>query len=205
MTALTTCPFLTLPSGAASLTFAVITSPSSAYCPCDPPRRWMQEIFLAPELSATSRIVRIWIIGRSSLRLGGRALAALDDAAHAPALARGQRTRLHDLDGVADLAVVRLVVGHELRLPPDVPLVELVADDPVDPDDDRLVGLVRHDHAGLRRPPPDDLLRHDAFPSRSRRTVSSLARSRRASPIFRGSVDWPVPRCTCIFQIPLRS
>src|SRR5262245_8791228 len=204
MTALTTCPFLTFPSGAASFTLAVMTSPSSAYCPCDPPRRWMQEIFFAPELSATSRMVRIWIMTRSSLRLGCCALAALDDPPHPPALARRQRTGLHDLDRVPDLAVVGLVVGHELGLPPDVPLVELVPDDPVHAHDDRLVGLVRHDDPRLGRPPPDDVLRHDAFPSRSRRTVSSRASSLLASPILSGSVACPVPRCTFIFQIPAR-
>src|SRR5262245_49363743 len=116
MTALTTWPFLTLPSGDASLTFAVMTSPSSAYCPCDPPRRWMQEIFFAPELSATSRIVLIWIMIRSSSSRRvdvGRgelddALAALDDPPHAPPLAGGQRAGFHDLDGVADLRLVVL-------------------------------------------------------------------------------------------------
>ena len=40
----------------ASLTEAVITSPRRPYWPVEPPRRWMHEIFLAPELSATSRI-----------------------------------------------------------------------------------------------------------------------------------------------------
>ena len=59
MTARTTSPFLIVPSGVASLTEAVITSPSPPYRPAEPPRIWMQAILRAPELSATSRTVPI--------------------------------------------------------------------------------------------------------------------------------------------------
>ncbi len=61
MTAFTTFPFLTASgaSGADSLTAQVMTSPRRPYCPTDPPLRRMQERRLAPELSATSRIVPI--------------------------------------------------------------------------------------------------------------------------------------------------
>src|SRR5215467_11900329 len=58
----TTLPFFIAESGAASLTEAVITSPKPARRPRSPPRGRMQESFRAPELSATSRIVRIPII-----------------------------------------------------------------------------------------------------------------------------------------------
>ena len=67
----TTFPFLIAESGAASFTAAVITSPSPARNPRSPPRGRMQESFRAPELSATSRIVRIPIIKIAPFRSGG--------------------------------------------------------------------------------------------------------------------------------------
>jgi hypothetical protein len=76
--------------------------------------------------------------------------APLHDAPHAPALARGQRPGFDDLDRVADLRVVGLVVRHERAPSADVPLVHLVTHDAVDPHDDGLVRLVRHDDADLR-------------------------------------------------------
>src|SRR5689334_5543824 len=63
----TTLPFLIAESGAASLTLAVITSPSPARSPRSPPLGRMQDSFRAPLLSATSRIVRIPIIRNSFL------------------------------------------------------------------------------------------------------------------------------------------
>src|ERR1700723_1686461 len=59
MTALTTLPFLTVPSGEASLTAAVTTSPRPAFLPRPPPRGRMTCNLRAPELSATSSIVLI--------------------------------------------------------------------------------------------------------------------------------------------------
>src|ERR1017187_3600713 len=62
----TTLPFLIAESGAASFTAAVMTSPKPARSPRSPPRGRMHESLRAPELSATSRIVRIPIIKNSS-------------------------------------------------------------------------------------------------------------------------------------------
>src|SRR5579862_9223827 len=59
MTALTTLPFLTVPSGEASLTAAVTTSPSPAFLPRPPPSGRMTCNLRAPELSATSSMVLI--------------------------------------------------------------------------------------------------------------------------------------------------
>src|SRR6266702_4646132 len=59
ITALTTFPFLTVPSGEASLTAAVTTSPRPAFLPRPPPRGRITCSLRAPELSATSRIVLI--------------------------------------------------------------------------------------------------------------------------------------------------
>src|SRR5271163_2889463 len=59
ITALTTLPFLTVPSGEASLTAAVTTSPRPAFLPRPPPRGRITCSLRAPELSATSRIVLI--------------------------------------------------------------------------------------------------------------------------------------------------
>src|SRR5271167_2655536 len=59
ITALTTLPFLTVPSGDASFTAAVTTSPRPAFLPSPPPSGRITCSLRAPELSATSRIVLI--------------------------------------------------------------------------------------------------------------------------------------------------
>src|SRR6266536_513240 len=57
-----TLPFLTRPRGIASLTETTITSPTEAYLRFEPPSTLMHMTRRAPELSATSRLVCIWII-----------------------------------------------------------------------------------------------------------------------------------------------
>ena len=57
-TARATSPFLTEPSGVASLMATMIVSPIEAYFLFEPPITRMHCTFLAPELSATSSIVR---------------------------------------------------------------------------------------------------------------------------------------------------
>src|ERR1044071_6198684 len=68
-TAFITSPFFTRPRGIASLTDTTITSPTVAYLRLDPPSTLMHMTRRAPELSATSRLVCIWImmLSRSSL------------------------------------------------------------------------------------------------------------------------------------------
>src|SRR6059058_2981607 len=61
-TAFITSPFLTRPRGAASLIDTTMTSPIVAYFRLDPPSTLMHMTRRAPELSATSRLVCIWII-----------------------------------------------------------------------------------------------------------------------------------------------
>src|SRR4029077_8484883 len=71
MTAFITSPFLTRPRGIASFTDTTMTSPMVAYLRLEPPSTLMHMTRRAPELSATSRLVCIWIMGRlrcSSLR-----------------------------------------------------------------------------------------------------------------------------------------
>ena len=68
------------------------------------------------------------------------------DLDEAPALRRRQRPRLLDEDGVADVRVVRLVMGLELGRQADDALVQPVAGQALDGHDDRLVHLVA-DHA----------------------------------------------------------
>ena len=57
MTAFATSPFFTLALGIASLIETTMMSPSEAYLRRVPPSTWMHMSFLAPELSATSRVV----------------------------------------------------------------------------------------------------------------------------------------------------
>src|SRR5271156_4190208 len=59
MTALTTLPFFTVPSGEDSFTAAVTTSPKPAFLPEAPPRGRITCNLRAPELSATASIVLI--------------------------------------------------------------------------------------------------------------------------------------------------
>src|SRR3954471_5577393 len=109
MTAFTTCPFFTFDSGVASFTEAVTMSPSLAYRPVDPPIGLMTAILRAPELSATSRIDRIWIMtlspgpgdavrGARHSHLNHRRLA--NDADERPAFPTAHRARFDDGDGI---------------------------------------------------------------------------------------------------------
>ena len=61
-TAFITSPFLTRPRGIASLTETTMMSPIVAYFRFEPPSTLMHMTRRAPELSATSRLVCIWII-----------------------------------------------------------------------------------------------------------------------------------------------
>src|SRR5437879_11363143 len=71
------------------------------------------------------------------------------DALQRPALAAALRARLDDLDDVARLRLVLLVVDHELRRAPLGLAVEPVPHLPLDGDDDALLHLVADDDAGL--------------------------------------------------------
>src|SRR5581483_10932849 len=140
MTQRTTFPFLIAESGAASLTLAVTTSPRPARRPRSPPRGKIQDSLRAPELSATSRIVRIPIIKAPPLGAGGRGpetrpplplrgsklrlyiqirrlrshLGRLTDHfRQAPPLQLAQRPALHNPHHVAQSCRALLVVGVE--------------------------------------------------------------------------------------------
>src|ERR1700682_1844334 len=63
ITAFITSPFLTRPRGIASFTETTMTSPMVAYLRFEPPSTLMHMTRRAPELSATSRLDCIWIMG----------------------------------------------------------------------------------------------------------------------------------------------
>src|SRR5580704_13398552 len=67
MTAFITSPFLTRPRGIASFTETTMTSPIVAYLRFEPPSTLMHMTRRAPELSATSRLDCIWIMGYPTL------------------------------------------------------------------------------------------------------------------------------------------
>src|SRR5436309_2079375 len=122
----------------------------------------MIAILRAPELSATSRIDRIWIMtaspgaGRSSF-LPVPPLLPFPPSSHfrrlphdpreRPALAPAERPRLHNRDGIARLRLVLLVVHHERRRAALRLAVQPVAHLPLDGDDDALLHLVADDDA----------------------------------------------------------
>src|SRR5260370_25455274 len=96
---------------------------------------------LAPELSATSRMVRIWIMASSLLH------ELLDEADDDEALVLADGTVLLDLDLVALLVLALLVVRLVAGAGADVLAVERVARMAHDLDDDRLL------HPGADDPP----------------------------------------------------
>src|SRR6202165_6087784 len=61
-TAFITSPFFTRQRGIASFTDTTMTSPMVAYFRLEPPSTLMHMTLRAPELSATSSLVCIWII-----------------------------------------------------------------------------------------------------------------------------------------------
>src|SRR5664280_1614996 len=143
MTALTTFPFLTVSgaSGFDSFTEQVMTSPIRPKSPVEPPCTLMHASRRAPELSATSRIVPIWIMTPSS-------------PACPPALAGRQRTGLLDLNRVAGLRLENAVVRQEACRLLLVAAVTLVLDGTRDLDDHGLFHLVRDDGPDLTGAPP---------------------------------------------------
>src|SRR5690606_5157336 len=66
ITALATSPFFTLLLGRASRMETTMTSPIDAYLRFEPPSTLMQYTLFAPELSATSSTLDIWVIAVSS-------------------------------------------------------------------------------------------------------------------------------------------
>src|SRR5260221_9027408 len=155
ITAWCTSPFLTRPRGIASLTETTMTSPTEAYLRLEPPSTLMHMTRRAPELSATSRLLCIWIIGSGSRALGDDGVVGQ----HFPALGLGQRTRLLDAHAVTDLAAVGLVVRRVLFRARDELLVDRMHDAALDLDRDGLVALVAHHRA------PHDSLGHCSYSS----------------------------------------
>src|SRR5688572_21872888 len=98
------------PLGSASRTEQTMMSPMCAYLRYEPPMTWKHCSLRAPELSATFRMERSWIM---LLGLRG-ARGGLHHADDAPALELGQRARGGDLHQVAFAGGVALVVGVEL-------------------------------------------------------------------------------------------
>src|SRR6186713_2655221 len=111
-TAFITSPFLTRPRGIASFTETTMTSPMVAYLRLEPPSTLMHMTRRAPELSATSRLVCIWIIASASILHRARTLLllllALD---HHPALQLRNRTVLLNPHRIPDVKFVLLVMG----------------------------------------------------------------------------------------------
>src|SRR5882672_4035030 len=103
-TAFSTSPFFTRPRGIASLTETTMVSPTSAYLRFEPPRTLMHMTRRAPELSATSSSVVIWIMLCFPFGLAG----ALDDF---PAFQLGDRLALTDAHDVARLVGLALIMG----------------------------------------------------------------------------------------------
>src|SRR5215475_12053796 len=114
-TARCTSPFFTRPRGIASLMETTMTSPTLAYLRREPPSTLMHWTRRAPELSATSRLVRIWIM----LLAPSSGLGALDQ--NFPALGLGHRAAFADTHVLADLALegIGLVVRVILLRPAD--------------------------------------------------------------------------------------
>src|SRR5271157_705010 len=162
ITALTTVPFLAVPSGDASLTAAVTMSPNPATRPVEPPSGRIICSLRAPELSATSSmllIITAIVVSPFAARSGladrllfdwrhqGR---ALHDLLQLPALQLGQRTRLFNLHKIAEVCGAVLVVRVELLTARHHALVERVCLLPPDFDHDGLGHLGGNHFANQR-------------------------------------------------------
>src|SRR3981081_46153 len=153
-TAFITSPFFTRPRGIASFTDTTITSPMVAYFRLDPPSPLTHMTLRAPELSATSSLVCIWIImvhsqlfPRASRSHDFLFLVALD---HFPTLELRQRAPLLDPDEVSHAELVLLVVGVVLLRATHRFLELRVGIAALDAHDDGLVLLVA-DHDAMER------------------------------------------------------
>src|SRR5579863_3780220 len=162
MTAFTTVPFLVWPSGAASLTAAVIMSPRPAFNPVEPPSGRIICSLRAPELSATSSIDLIItaiaispLCPRPSARVrllhrdfdgGFRHDGSLaHNVFQLPALQLRERPRFFEADHIAHMRLIGFVVGVELFVARDHASVE------------RMRLLARHlHHDGLVHAAGDD-------------------------------------------------
>src|SRR5580765_847866 len=176
MTAFTTFPFCTCPSGEASFTLAVITSPRPARRPVEPPSGRIICSLRAPELSATSSIVLIITAIAQSPCLFAMPLRGVDsgnrrnfrhqrrfayDFFQAPPLQLRQWAGFLKPHHIAHVGFVLLVVRVELLVGGDDAAIERV----------RL--LARHrDHDGLVHLVGDDFA-HD-FLAPSRRLLCSF-------------------------------
>src|SRR5512140_206391 len=145
-------------------------SPTPAYRRRLPPSTLMQQRRLAPELSAASSMVCIWIISSSPPEFFGSLRGeALDQPGDAPPFVLADRPRLDDLHAVPDTELVLFVVRLEGDPAPDVFLVDVVRDQALHADDHGLVHLVADDRphflfprtAGFHR----TLRRHVSSPS----------------------------------------
>src|SRR5579872_5110826 len=124
MTALTTVPFFTWPSGEASFTLAVTTSPKPARSPVEPPSGRITCSLRAPELSATSSqvliITAIILSPRGSASLNFRSgvlgyeRRLANNLLEPPALQLRQRPSLFQPHHIANASFVLFIVGVEL-------------------------------------------------------------------------------------------
>src|SRR6266478_8774229 len=147
MTARCTSPFLTRPRGIASLTETIITSPTPAVLRFEPPITLMHWTRRAPELSATSRFVCIWIMTPPSSCKFPRPLRShslLLAPNHLPAFELGQWPALFDPHDVVDLVLVGLIVGIIFLGTPHRLLHDRMGEAALDPHHDGLVLFVAH-------------------------------------------------------------
>src|ERR1700681_4660996 len=172
ITAFITSPFFTRPRGIASFIETTIVSPIVAYFRFEPPSTLMHMTRRAPELSATSRLLCIWIMASTlflaraekperahfqtssaRLLLGGLFVLfffrrfRIRAPKHDPALGLRNRLVFLDLHQIADLAGVTLVVRVIFFRSPHRLFQERVGEAALDEHRHRLVLLVAHDDA----------------------------------------------------------
>src|SRR5215470_9671130 len=217
ITAFTTLPFCTCPSGAASFTLAVITSPSPARSPVEPPSGRIICSLRAPELSATSSIVLIITAILPSPVYSSRLLTRAhgvdgrhfgnqrrlaEDFFQAPPLQLRQRPRLFQPDKVSDVRLVLFVMRVELLVGRDDATIERMRLRPRHRNHDGLVHLVRDHFADQFFAPSGRLLCRlshyffsvTAWPLRARSPmiVFTRAMSLRSPRIFFRLSVWPM-------------
>src|SRR5215469_15617190 len=148
-TAFITSPFFTRPRGMASFTDTTMTSPMVAYFRFEPPSTLMHMTRRAPELSATSRLVCIWIMGRLVFSHCARARLFRPFLApgHRPALELRYRPVFFDPHDIAGREFVLLVVRVIPLRSPHRFFQNRMRKATVDTDHDGLVLFVAYDDA----------------------------------------------------------
>src|SRR3990170_2742076 len=130
------------------------------------------------------------------LSVSRQGLSPLEDSADTPTLITANRPALYNQHPVADMTFVSLIMRLHLGAPAQDLLVFRMQDSSLDRHDDRLLHTVADDYTRPLFPQATAIHTHTFRPrDRSRRIVSTRAKSRLVSASFIGFSNRLVARC----------